>query len=251
MSLQKSTDYLKNIGRQTSTFFFKKFKVEDGLSTMKVGTDAVLLGVVASVDSAYKILEIGTGCGVISLILAQRSQARIDAIEIDQESVIQATKNSVNSPWKDRIDIINCSLQDYLRQANEKYDLVISNPPYFSHSLKSSDKKRNISRHDDSLSFAELIEGSSELMLPSASLWVILPLNESRELVEKSGKSGLFLHYRLKTAHKKGNHYQRVILQLKKISSENIIEQTIAIKNEDDSFTEAYIELTKEFYIDF
>jgi tRNA1Val (adenine37-N6)-methyltransferase len=251
MSLQNSTNHLKNIGRKTSTFFFKKFKVEDGRSTMKVGTDAVLLGVVASVASARNILEIGTGCGVISLILAQRSQARIDAIEIDQESVIQASANAVNSPWRERINIIHNSLQDYIRQPNEKYDLVISNPPYFSRSLKSSDKKRNISRHDDSLSFAELIEGSSELMLPGASLWVILPAKEGGKFNEIAGKYGLFVHYQLKIAHKTGNDYQRVILQLKNILQERVVEQTLTIKEEDDSFTETYIELTRDFYIDF
>jgi tRNA1Val (adenine37-N6)-methyltransferase len=111
--------------------------------------------------------------------------------------------------------------------------------------------KRNISRHDESLSFDELIEGASSLMLPDASLWVILPVKEGGKFMEIAGKYGLFVHYQLKIAHKTGSDYQRVILQLKKISSENIIEHTIAIKNENNSFTEAYVNLTRDFYIDF
>ena len=251
MPIPGRTDQLKKLGKATSTFYFKQFKVEDGRSTMKVGTDAVLLGAVAKAENAGKILEIGTGCGVISLILAQRCQARIDAIDIDKESVSQAAENVQNSPWKDRINIIHCSLQNFTQQPGNKYDLVISNPPFFSRSLKSPSKKRNISRHDDSLSFDELIEGSLELMTLDAGLWIILPVNESREFMKKALKSGLFAHYILKIATKKGSTYRRIILQLKKSNSEEVIEQEISIKNNDDSFTRDYVKLTHEFYIDF
>jgi tRNA1Val (adenine37-N6)-methyltransferase len=251
MTNSNNISQLKTLGKESNTFFFKQFKVEDGRSTMKVGTDAVLLGVVANVENAENILEIGTGCGIIALILAQRSQAKIDAIEIDEESVIQAKENVQNSPWNDRINVMNCSLQDYVHQPENKYDLIISNPPYFSRSLRSSSKKRNTSRHDDALSFDELIEGSIELMKPDASLWVILPVNESREFMEKAGKSGLFAHYLLKIFTKNGSPYRRVILKFKQESPEKVMEQEIAIKNEDGCFTLEYIELTKEFYIDF
>lgn len=243
--------HLKKLGKETSTFFFKQFTVEDGRSTMKVGTDAVLLGVAANLENAENILEIGTGCGVISLILAQRSQAKIDAIEIDGESVIQAGENAGNSPWKDRIHVIHCSLQDFILKPVSKYDLIISNPPFFSRSLKSVSTKRNISRHDDALSFDELIEGSLVLMKPDASLWIILPVKESIEFIDKAGKAGLSVHYILKIATKKGSINRRIILQLKKESPEKVAEQTLAIKNEDNSFTPEYIESTKEFYVDF
>jgi tRNA1Val (adenine37-N6)-methyltransferase len=251
MTSSSNISQLKTLGKLSSTFFFKQFKVEDGRSTMKVGTDAVLLGVVADSENAGNILEIGTGSGIIALILAQRSHAKIDAIEIDEESVIQAEENTRNSPWKERIKIICCSLQDYIHQAGKKYDLVISNPPYFSRSLKSASEKRNISRHDDALSFDELIEGSLELMKHDASLWIILPIKESLEFINKAGKAGLSVHYVLKIASKKGSATRRVILQLKHESLEKSLEQSIAIKNKDDCFTLEYIELTREFYIDF
>jgi tRNA1Val (adenine37-N6)-methyltransferase len=251
MTISRNIDHLKRLGKESGTFYFKQFKVEDGRSTMKVGTDAVLLGVVADIVNAGNILEIGTGCGVISLILSQRTQSRIDAIEIDEESVIQAKENARNSPWKDRINVIHNSLQDFTQKSVEKYDLVISNPPFFSRSLKSVHEKRNISRHDDLLSFNELIKGSLELMLPDASLWIILPVNESREFIQKSGKSGLFVHYILKIVHKKGREFERVILKLMQTNPEKVTEETLVIRNVNDSFTNEYIELTKDFYIDF
>jgi tRNA1Val (adenine37-N6)-methyltransferase len=244
-------NHLKNLGRKTSTFYFKQFKVEDGRSTMKVGTDAVLLGAIAEVENTGKILEIGTGCGVIALILAQRCPAQIDAIEIDEESAVQARENALESPWKNRINVIHNSLQDFTHQTAKKYDLVICNPPYFSRSLKSPDKKRNISRHDDALSFEQLTKCSSELMLPGASLWVILPVNAEREFMEKAIKSGLYIYSRVKINHKEGKEIQRIILQLRKLKAGFVVEKELSMKNEDDSFTTEYIDLTKEFYLDF
>jgi tRNA1Val (adenine37-N6)-methyltransferase len=242
---------IKQTGKATSTFYFKQFKVEDGRSTMKVGTDAVLLGAVAEVEKASDILEIGTGCGVIALMLAQRSQARIDAVEIDEESVKQARENAGHSPWNERIQIIHSSLQDFVIRSDIKYSLVVSNPPFFSRSLKSPDKKRNISRHNDSLTFEELLVSSFELMLDSASLWLILPVNEYEEFIEKVANKGFFIHYKMKVASREGKEYQRVILQLKKIPAGKIREWELTIKTLDNSFTKEYRELTREFYIDF
>ena len=245
MEIQKQT------GKITGTFYFKQFKVEDGNSTMKVGTDAVLLGAVAEVEAADSILEIGTGCGVIALMLAQRSQARIDAIEIDEESVKQARENAANSPWNDRINIVHSSLQDFVKKSAKKYSLVISNPPFFSRSLKSPDEKRNITRHNDSLSFNELMDCSSQIMMPGASLWVILPIKEHEEFVEIAANIGFFNHYKMMITSREGKEYQRVILQYKNAPAEKVLDQNLVLKNADQSFTKDYIKLTREFYIDF
>jgi tRNA1Val (adenine37-N6)-methyltransferase len=242
---------LKNHGKATGTFYFKQFKVEDGRSTMKVGTDAVLLGAVVDLTDAANILEIGTGCGVISLILAQRSKASIDAIEIDEESVRQAKENVRDSTWADRITIINSSLQDFVKHTDNKYDIVVSNPPFFSRALKSPDNKRNISRHNDSLTFEELQKSSSLLKLDSGSLWLILPVKEGKEFIETAGKAGLFLHSELQIFPKAGKDCNRAILQFKKTPAEKKQERILVIKTAENSFTEEYIELTKEFYIDF
>jgi len=250
MTITNTTAHLKKTGKATGSFYFKQFKVEDGRSTMKVGTDAVLVGAVTEVESVANILEIGTGCGVIALMLAQRSQAMIDAIEIDEESVIQAKENAGNCPWKDRITIIHSSLQDFVTQNDKRYDLVVSNPPYFSNSLKSSDMKRNIARHNDTLSFEDLLDCSSQIMMPGASLWVILPIKEFKAFIEIAAHKGFFNHYKMMIKSREGKEYHRIILQLKTIPAEYIREQSLAIKTAGHSFAKAYRELTREFYID-
>jgi tRNA1Val (adenine37-N6)-methyltransferase len=246
-----TSHHLKATGKATGTFYFKQFKVEDSRSTMKVGTDAVLLGARVEIGNAGNILEIGTGCGVIALILAQRSQARIDAIDIDADSVNQADENVKRSRWNDHIRVYHNSLQDFSHQTDNRYDLVVSNPPFFLRSLKSSKKTRNISRHNDSLSFEELIIGSSRLMMPDAGLWVILPVKESQIFTDIALNQGLLVHYILKISPKYGSGIKRHILQLKKVPVENTREEKLVIKNEDNSYTRDYIELTKEFYLDF
>ena len=242
---------MKQTGKTTGTFYFKRFKVEDGNSTMRVGTDAVLLGASVEVSGVGNILEIGTGCGVIALMLAQRSQALIDAIDIDEASVVQAGRNVRNSPWNDRIRVIHNSLQDYTHKANQQYDLIVCNPPYFSRSLKSPVKTRNIARHHDTLSFTELLEGSAKLMTDTGSLWVILPIMEYKEFIETAALKGFFLQYKMMITSLENKEYQRIILQLKTIPAEDIREKFLAIKTADQSFSKEYIELTGEFYLDF
>jgi tRNA1Val (adenine37-N6)-methyltransferase len=251
MMTQGNCDHLKIAGKATGTFYFKQFKVEDGRSTMKVGTDAVLLGAAVDVTGVRNILEIGTGSGVIALIMAQRSEANIDALEIDESSVMQAMENVIQSPWKDRISIIHNSLQNFTDQTEKKYDLIVSNPPYFSRSLKSPKEKRNISRHDESLNFDELISCSSNLISPDGSLWVILPIKESAEFADIAKRNNFHLHYRLNILPKENQIIQRYILHLKKIDNQDIKEENLVIRNTDNEYSEEYRRMTGEFYLDF
>lgn len=247
----QETDSLKQNGKVTGTFYFKKFKVEDNRSTMKVGTDAVLLGAVAEVTGAKKILDIGTGCGVIALMLTQRSDAVTDAIDIDEESVKQARENVAQSLWKDRITVIHSSLQEFAATSEKRYDLVVSNPPYFSKSLKSPSEKRNISRHNDELSFSDLIFYSRKLLEADASLWVILPVKESEEFIGSALRSELFIHTKINLFSKPGRGQHRIILELKKIHSSKPREDILNIKNSNGCYSEEYKRLTKDFYLDF
>src|ERR1035437_4301927 len=132
-------------------FRFKQFIIEDDLSTMKTGTDAILLGAWAEPGKADSILEIGTGCGVISLMLAQKSEAHITAIDIDPDSIVQAESNSMTSPWRDRIKAMNISLQDLTSISEKKYDLILTNPPFFIDFLKSPDERKNKAKHSSDL----------------------------------------------------------------------------------------------------
>jgi len=248
---QEPTDHLKSAGKVTSTFYFKQFKVEDGHSTMKVGTDAVLLGAAVNTEGSEEILEIGTGSGVIALILAQRSKAQIDAVEIDEESAKQARENAENCPWSDRIKIIRSSLQEFAERTSKHYDLIISNPPFFSCSLKSPDKKRNLSRHDETLSFEDLATYAAGLMSDDASLWVILPVREGEEFTLIAEKSGLFVHHHISITSKEGRKEHRLILQLKKCRPEKAWENKLVISDSKGIPTKEYKALTKELYLDF
>lgn len=243
-------DHLKKSGKATGTFYFKQFKVEDGCSTMKVGTDAVLLGASVKVENSKNILEIGTGSGVIALILAQRSDALIDAIEIDKESAEQARQNANSCPWSERIEVIQSSLQEFT-PTSKKYDLIVSNPPFFSCSLKSPDKKRNLSRHDEELSYADLIACSSGLLAECGSLWVILPVNESAIFTSLAEKESLFLQFHMIIIPKEGRKAHRCILEFKKSMTGDTEEISLMIMDEGGRHTAEYVELTKDFYIDF
>ena len=244
-------NHLKASGKTSGTFYFKQFKVEDGRSTMKVGTDAVLLGAMVNTEGSEEILEIGTGSGVIALILAQRSKAHIDAVEIDEESVNQAIENAENSPWNDRIQIIRSSLQEFAEKTSKRYDLIISNPPFFTCSLKSPDKKRNLSRHDESLSFEDLATNAARLMTNDASLWIILPVREGEEFTFIAEKSGLFVHFRVSITSKEGRKEYRRVFQLKKGRPGEYAESTLVISDGKGIPTKEYIALTKELYLDF
>lgn len=247
--IMNNVDEIKKRGKANNIFYFKQFSVKDDRSTMKVGTDAVILGIAADVRNAQNILEIGTGCGIIALVLAQRSGAKIDAIDVDVESITQANENVHASPWKDRINIHLCALQDY--KPGKKYDLIISNPPFFSGTFKSHHSKRNISRHNDMLSFDGLILNSGNLLEDGGSLWVILPVKESLEFIDIAEKQGFFVHYMLKYIPKAGKEPNRVILELKTAEPDEIRLESLTHWESDGSWAEEYKRFTGDFYIDF
>ncbi|MEE0972800.1 MAG: methyltransferase, partial [Paludibacteraceae bacterium] len=158
---------------RNSFFRFKQFTVYQDRCAMKVGTDGVLLGVLADVSKATRILDIGTGTGLIALMLAQRQKdAHVDAIEIDEQAAQQAQENIAQSPFC-YIHVHTTALQAY--NSTQPYDLIVSNPPYFVDSLKAPNAARNLARHTDSLSFADLLQGAERLLHNDGCFWVILP----------------------------------------------------------------------------
>jgi tRNA1Val (adenine37-N6)-methyltransferase len=164
-------------------FRFKKFSVNDSQSTMKVGTDAVLLGSWMPVpENCQTILEIGSGCGVISLMLAQTTKAHITGIDIDEKSVEEAQKNLEHFYWKEQVQFIHGSVQDFAQKTTQKFEVIVSNPPFFENSLKSPDANRNISRHNDNLTFEELIAAVDILLSDNGRFGVILPLVPAEKL---------------------------------------------------------------------
>jgi len=156
-------------------FRFKQFNIYHDRCKMKVGTDGVLLGAIADPASASDILDVGTGSGLIALMMAQKSKARIVGIDIDADSVAQAIENGDHSPWANQLQFLHSSVQDYASNHGDSFDMIICNPPFFADSLKSLDQGRNLARHNVSLSFDELLKASTELLRQGGRAWFIYP----------------------------------------------------------------------------
>lgn len=233
-----------------SLFKFKKFSLDDSKSAMKLGTDAVLLGAFVKAANAKLILDIGTGSGIIALMTAQKSSADIHAIDIDEDSFFQAKDNFNNSKWSDKFTAFNISLQKYSLKTKLKYDLIVCNPPFFINSLKSIDKRKNISKHNDLLSFDDLISGTKKLLSPKGNFSIILPFNESLIFTEKATKNLLFANKSISIKPKTNKAVNRVIMNFSFYQTTPLLE-TLTIRNNDNTYTAEYIELTKDFYLNF
>jgi len=216
---------------------------------MKVGTDAVLLGAYADVLQATRILDIGTGCGVIAIMLAQRSAAIIEGVEIDEASAEQAGYNVSLCPWPGRITITHASFQDHCLKHHGSFDLVISNPPFFSNSLKSPGQNRNLARHTKG--YEELVRCAKQALSPSGKWWLILPFNESDKFIVNARQEGFHLHHRLDIFPKAGKKAHRNILSLGREEQAPFSTASLTIRDQDGSFTEEYKKLTCEFYLNF
>ncbi len=230
------------------TFRFKQFIVEDDRSTMRIGTDAILLGAWTDPGPAKSILEIGTGCGVISLMLAQKSDARIDAIDIDEESVKQAESNFLLSPWNERLHPLKVSLQDIISTSDQKYDLVITNPPFFIDSLPSPDARKNRARHTTNLSQQELLAGIKHLLCDDGIFLVILPAEESRKFTQLVESAGLFIQKQMKVRPKDGKPVNRILSGFGFQPGTKPYPEELIIRNEDNTFTKEYIAFTNAYY---
>jgi tRNA1Val (adenine37-N6)-methyltransferase len=222
--------------------------VEDSKSTMRVGTDSMLLGSWVNPAGARSILDVGTGCGILSLMMAQKSQALIDAIEIHQPSVEEARNNFLKSPWADRINVYNASFQEFSGNASLKYDLIISNPPFFSNSLKPASGLKLISRHEKSLSFQSLIDCSVAVMSADSSLCLVLPPQESRIFIRLAEIKNLYPQKTLLIRPGQLKPPNRVLLRFGFAKNPFPGEEELVISTPDRKFTEDYLSLTNDFH---
>lgn len=232
-------------------FRFIKFEVSHHRSTMKVGTDAVVLGAWLEVAGAHRILEIGTGCGIIALMLAQKSLATIHAIDVDEASANEASENFAGSSWTDRLHSFHVSLNDFAANKTGIYDLIVSNPPFFQNSLLPPTKGRQLARHNVELTFETFLSDSSRLLSHEGKLAVILPCSEEEKFFEIAGKEGLFLHSKLNIYPKPSKPKKRVILVFSSTKRENPIVDSIILRNEDGLYSDGYKRITKEFHAGF
>jgi tRNA1Val (adenine37-N6)-methyltransferase len=230
-------------------FRFKQFAVTQGRCAMKVNTDGVLLGAWAHIKGADTILDIGTGTGVIALMMAQKNgTADIDAIDIDEEAFTQSTMNFNATVWADRLHPHHMSLQRF--SAPIKYDVIISNPPYFINDYASEDHRSNVAKHGTELTYEDLVAGICRLMNDNGKAFLVLPYFNVPVFETIAAKGNLFITKRADVVAVTGKKCYVTLLQLEKTTKAYTID-TIQIQNPDNTFTEQYKSITKEFYLKF
>lgn len=241
-----------------SKFQFKQFSLEQDRCAMKIGTDGVLLGAWAPIENnPFSILDIGTGTGIIALMLAQRSAAeQIDALEIDENAYEQATDNFENSPWNDRLFCFHAALDEFVEEPEDEYDLIVSNPPFYSEDYKSSNDQRDLARFQDAMPFENLIEAAALLLSEKGIFSVIIPFKEEKSFLALAKEYKL---YPLKITRVKGTPTSEIKRSLLAFSrnalpdgrQENptFLVDELIIETERHIYTPEYIELTKDFYL--
>ena len=228
-------------------FTFKQFTIRHDRCAMKVGTDGVLLGAWTDVSHSCRILDIGTGTGLIALMLAQRCpQASITAIDIDAEAVEQAHENILSSPWKDRVEVL---LQDICTfPANQQFDSIVSNPPYFIDSLKCPDSQRNTARHTDTLDAKRLLESVARLLSDNGRFSIILPAEQTDLLIQSAYTQGLYPSRQTAVITRPGLSPKRILMEFQK-KKEAFHPDELIIELERLVYSVGFIALTKDFYL--
>ncbi len=232
------------------TFSFKQFSVNQERCAMKIGTDGVLLGAWAPlINNPNAILDIGAGTGVLSLMLAQRSTAeQIDAIEIDEDAYEQCVENFETSPWGDRLFCFHAGLDEFVDDPEDKYDLIISNPPFYAEDFKTDDSQRDMARFQDAMPFEELIEAAALLLSDNGIFSVIIPFKEEAKFVSMCKELDLFPLQITRVKGTPTSDIKRSLLAFTRIEQTPLIDE-LTIEISRHQYTPEYIALTKDFYL--
>lgn len=232
----------------TPFFKFKQFTVYHDRCAMKVGTDGVLLGSYVSLPTEGRVLDVGTGTGLVAMMIAQRSTNKlmIDAVEIDKDAFEQAAENVGKTAWSERTKVIHTDFTEY--RPGLKYDLIISNPPYFENSLSCPDTSRNNARHTNSLNYETLISLSTTMLNDGGRISMIFPHDKLSYIIEISQKHSLHLCDVLTVYPTPGSDPKRCVATFCNIKSQ-LTEHSLVIENSRHSYTDEYISLTKDFYL--
>lgn len=233
--------------KRGADFHFKQFTIKQRHSAHKVGTDGVLLGAWINTRNAQRILDIGTGTGLIALMLAQRTSGNviIDAVEIEAEDAAQAVDNITNSCWSARIQVHHTSIQNFGPAL--KYDLIVSNPPFFISSLRPSEKRRSQARHTHSLSFTELLMNTKRLLNKGGCLGIVLPCPEAERFIQEAHFHQLYPYRQLELRSRKEKPIERLLIELGE-KPQPVITEYLILHGEGNDWSQAYQHLTREFY---
>lgn len=238
---------------RNSHFRFKQFTVRQDQCAMKVCTDACVLGAWAEVEDADRILDIGAGTGLLSLMVAQRnSYAMIDAVEIDAEAFYQAGENVEQSPFHDRIKLFHSAVQEFT--SDHLYDVIVTNPPFFQSDLLSPIDKKNMAHHAKSLDFAELLAAIERLLQPEGKFNILFPVDEAGQFREKAEKAGWTLTRKLTLFHQEDKKAFRVLMifQRSEMAHNVDVEEDMRIYEQDGTtYDPDFKALLKEFYLKF
>lgn len=231
-------------------FTFKQFTVNQERCAMKIGTDGVLLGAWAPlINNPNAILDIGAGTGILSLMLAQRSTAeQIDAIEIDEDAYEQCVENFETSPWGDRLFCFHAGLDEFVDHPEDKYDLIISNPPFYAEDFKTDDSQRDMARFQDAMPFEELIEAAALLLSDNGIFSVIIPFKEEAKFVSMCKELDLFPLQITRVKGTPTSDIKRSLLAFTRIEQTPLIDE-LTIEISRHQYTPEYIALTKDFYL--
>ncbi len=233
-----------------SVFHFKKFQITHGNSAMKIGTDSVLLGAWADVTRDRYILDIGTGSGLIAIMLAQKNpSAEIIGVEIERKAFEEAFKNANNCPWSDRIIMIHSSIQEFVIKKSNSYDTIITNPPFFNSGVPSLESGRARARHTHFLSHTELIEVVDNLLGSKGKFYCILPPGEAENIIELAKYKQLHLNHvvHLSPTEKKPNH--RTLMKFSRNRLKTVKESMVINASGSGEYSRDYKSLTKDFYL--
>ena len=232
-------------------FKFKQFAVNQDRCAMKIGSDAVLLGAWCPIDNNPKsILDVGAGTGILALMLAQRTNAdQIDALEIDEEAYEQCVENFENSPWADKLFCYHAALDEFVDDPEDEYDLIISNPPFYSEDFKTTDEQRDLARFQDAMPFEDLIEAADLLLSENGTFAVVIPYKEEERFIDLCAEYEL---YAVKATRVKGSQKTpivRSLLAFKRYELSVLTADELVIEINRHEYTDDYINLTQDFYL--